>query len=177
MKKAILTEGKIEVDPVCLYDGNYLHSQFARKYGNKIPTLHIQNKKHIQHPHYAVLFYDKSTPNNFVHWFVYNIHIPDLRDVVDNQFFMSNNYPTMHNDFGSPGYGGPQPPSGVHTYVFQPIKYETEITKQEVNDVMHLHQKETYERIMALFKNRDNVEFIEPTEVLYDSKNHGEPNV
>ncbi len=174
MKKTIRTEGKISIDDTCLYDDNFLHSLYAHKYGNKIPTLHIANRKHIKQAHYAILFYDASTEGKFVHWFVYNIHIPELPDTVDNKFFQDHSYPTFRNDFGNPGYGGPEPPSGIHHYVLQPIKYMDEITEDEVSGAMHIHQASTYDRVMSLFKNRENEEFIESTEILYDSKNKGE---
>jgi Raf kinase inhibitor-like YbhB/YbcL family protein len=64
-----------------------------------------------------VLIVDDPSANEFVHWVVINLpaHDGDLRQGVEP----SATTPQQgRNDFGKPGWGGPCPPSGTHTYRF-----------------------------------------------------------
>lgn len=53
---------------------------------------------------------------DFVHWTVWNIN-PSVREIKENETPLDGIQGIT--DFGSSGYGGPCPPSGIHRYQFK----------------------------------------------------------
>ena len=58
---------------------------------------------------------------NFVHWLLYNLpaNVKDLPENIPAQATLENGANQGLTDFGSAGYGGPNPPHGVHRYIFK----------------------------------------------------------
>ncbi len=64
---------------------------------------------------------DPDAPSGvFVHWLLYNIpaQARELQERVPITAALPNGVRQGVNGFGNTGYGGPQPPSGTHRYVF-----------------------------------------------------------
>ncbi|HEU4914394.1 MAG TPA: YbhB/YbcL family Raf kinase inhibitor-like protein [Candidatus Saccharimonadales bacterium] len=66
---------------------------------------------------------DKDAPNGrFVHWLVYDLPASTLQILEDQTPAAAK---CAINDFGKPGYGGPQPPSGTHHYRLRVVALDT----------------------------------------------------
>lgn len=52
---------------------------------------------------------------DWVHWLAVNIPVGDIPENASVE--LAGTFGQGRNDFGTVGYGGPTPPSGVHTYV------------------------------------------------------------
>jgi len=87
------------------------------KYGdNIIPPLHFDEVPPKARS-LALLVDDPDAPKGtFNHWLLFNVD-PNIREIKEGTV------PVMatqgQNDFGEVDYGGPQPPSGEHHYVFK----------------------------------------------------------
>jgi Raf kinase inhibitor-like YbhB/YbcL family protein len=69
----------------------------------------------------ALIVEDPDAPSElFVHWLVYGIPptATEIREDMPNTETLPNGGRQGRNGFGEIGYGGPQPPSGVHRYFF-----------------------------------------------------------
>ena len=95
----------------------YNNSRYGK---NEIPNFKISN---LKKKYFSIFIYDQSTPNKFVHWFIYNIPKTSLKNFlsqINNHKIkfknLSKNIHQIKNDFNKIGYGGPQPPSGTHLY-------------------------------------------------------------
>jgi Raf kinase inhibitor-like YbhB/YbcL family protein len=70
----------------------------------------------------ALIVDDPDAPSGvFVHWLVYGIPpgILELKEDLPGTETLPNGARQGRNGFGEIGYGGPQPPSGVHRYFFR----------------------------------------------------------
>ena len=78
----------------------------------------------------------------WVHWVVYNIN-PNVTEVEEGN--IPEGGAEGMTDFGSPGYGGPCPPSGIHRYFFKLYALDSVLdlpqnaTKQVVEEKMDSH--------------------------------------
>jgi Raf kinase inhibitor-like YbhB/YbcL family protein len=73
----------------------------------------------------ALLLDDPDAPGGtFVHWLVYNIP-PDTLEITEGTLPIGA--VEAENDYGQKGYGGPQPPSGTHRYVFKLFALDTDL--------------------------------------------------
>lgn len=85
---------------------------------------------------------DPDAPSKtWLHWLVYNID-PNIKSVAENSKFESGEEGIT--DFGSKGYGGPCPPSGVHRYFFKLYALDTtlepmEPTLEKIKELMEGH--------------------------------------
>jgi len=95
---------------------------------------------------WAVICNDPDAPGgNFVHWILYDLPagetgVPEalpLDEVLDNGAKQGT------TDYGSPGYSGPCPPSGVHRYVFRVFALDT---------VLSLPSEATEDRVLKAIK-------------------------
>jgi len=79
---------------------------------------------------FAVLCQDPdSSSGDFTHWIIFNIpaNTTQLNESVPQQGTLSNGAKQGTNDFGKIGYSGPNPPSGVHRYVFTVYALDVEL--------------------------------------------------
>lgn len=100
--------------------------RFANDKGNDQPELHIQGVPDGT-VELAIICHDPDAPLpfGFTHWLLYGIP-PDTRVIPENG---GDAFRAGHNDFGSPGYGGPQPPGGhgPHHYYFWVFALDTQV--------------------------------------------------
>ncbi|MFB6167096.1 MAG: YbhB/YbcL family Raf kinase inhibitor-like protein [Candidatus Nanohaloarchaea archaeon] len=78
----------------------------------------------------------------FDHWVLYGIP-PNTSAIPEGE--IPEGSVEGENDYGSQGYGGPNPPDRTHTYVFKLYALDTELglgpgaTKEEVEEAMKGH--------------------------------------
>ena len=105
----------------------------AFKEGGMIPAHYTADGEDVSPPldwsyipdgtkSFAILCDDPDAPGgSFCHWVIYNIppntvHFPEAFPTFNS---LPNGTKQGTNDFGSIGYRGPAPPSGVHRYTFK----------------------------------------------------------
>jgi Raf kinase inhibitor-like YbhB/YbcL family protein len=100
--------------------------------GGTIPVQYTSNGANISPPlswssapggtkAFAILCEDLDSPSGtFTHWIIFNIpaDVTQLTEGIPTQNTLSNGAKQGNNDFGTIGYSGPAPPSGVHRYTF-----------------------------------------------------------
>jgi Raf kinase inhibitor-like YbhB/YbcL family protein len=96
----------------------------------------------------ALIMDDPDAPSGlFTHWIVYRID-PRTTELAENQPAfgeLSNGARQGVNGFGETGYGGPQPPSGTHRYIFHLYALDTDtdipagLSRQEIDGVIEGH--------------------------------------
>jgi Raf kinase inhibitor-like YbhB/YbcL family protein len=108
-------DGDIVLESTAYSGGGTIPMVYSRNGGNKSPPFAWSNVP-PESESLALVMYDLSA-NNFVHWAVINIP-PDVEGLAAgvSGTAMPTGSVELSNDFGHPGYGGPQPPSGVHRY-------------------------------------------------------------
>lgn len=70
---------------------------------------------------YAVICQDPdSSSGDFTHWIIFNLpaNTTQLNESIPPEGSLTNGAKQGTNDLGKIGYSGPDPPSGVHRYVF-----------------------------------------------------------
>jgi Raf kinase inhibitor-like YbhB/YbcL family protein len=102
------------------HEGGRIPEKYSRKGGNISPPLAWSGVP-ASATTLALIVDDPDAPSGvFVHWLLYRIpatvsalkeHLPDTPELPDGSR-------QGRNGFGGVGYGGPQPPSGTHRYVF-----------------------------------------------------------
>lgn len=128
-------------------DGGMIPAEFSRMGGNASPSLEFTqvpaNAKSL-----ALVCYDPDAakPGGFVHWVVWNIS-------PATSGFSKNGLPMMavqgKNDWGENRWGGPQPPSGTHRYIFTLYALDTQLSllssegKPELDKALNGHVIET----------------------------------
>jgi Raf kinase inhibitor-like YbhB/YbcL family protein len=108
-------EGDIVLESTVYSDGGTIPAAYSRDMGNKSPSF-TWSSVPPESKSLALVMYDLSA-NNFVHWAVINIP-PEVNSIGEGASgtAMPEGSVELINDFGKDGYGGPQPPSGVHRY-------------------------------------------------------------
>ncbi len=79
---------------------------------------------------FAVLCQDPDAAGgNFTHWIIFNLpaNTSQLNEAVPANGTLANGAKQGNNDFGKVGYSGPDPPSGVHHYVFTVYALDSEL--------------------------------------------------
>lgn len=110
-------------------DGGAIPQKYAKDGGNISPPLAWSDVPR-EAASVALIVDDPDAPRGvFVHWLLYRI--PSSSTGLDEDL------PAMpelfggvrqgRNGFGELGYGGPQPPSGTHRYVFHLYALDTEL--------------------------------------------------
>ncbi|HEY7390891.1 MAG TPA: YbhB/YbcL family Raf kinase inhibitor-like protein [Bryobacteraceae bacterium] len=111
----------------------------------------------------ALIVDDPDAPSGtFVHWLVYGIPptASELREDMPNTQMLPNGARQGRNDFGEIGYGGPQPPSGVHRYFFHlyALDYEPSLragaSREEVDRAIDGHAIEDAD-LMGRYQQRE----------------------
>lgn len=103
--------------------------KYSKEGGNVSPSLSWSDAPEAAKS-LALIVDDPDAPSGlFVHWVAYGIP-PTATRLEEGQ----SSSPTLHdgirqgrNGFGDLGYGGPQPPSGTHRYVFHLYALDTQL--------------------------------------------------
>jgi Raf kinase inhibitor-like YbhB/YbcL family protein len=66
---------------------------------------------------------------DWVHWLAVNVPVGDLAE--NASIDLAETFMQGENDFGTVGYGGPTPPSGVHTYVIRVYALSETVSLEE----------------------------------------------
>lgn len=83
---------------------------------------------------FSLICDDPDAPGgSFTHWVVYNIptSVVSFPEAFPSLKSLPNGTKQGPNDFGSLGYGGPAPPSGVHRYFFKLYALSTVLELEE----------------------------------------------
>lgn len=110
----------------------------------------------------ALIVDDPDAPSGlFVHWLLYDIP-PAVTELPENMPAggrLPNGMRQGTNGFGDVGYGGPQPPSGTHRYIFHLYALDTSpdlppgAGRQELDRAIQSHILEEV-RLMGKFQHR-----------------------
>jgi len=85
----------------------------------------------------ALIMDDPDAPmGTFIHWVMWNIP-PDTTEIKEG---VAPKCVQGVTDFGRMGYGGPCPPSGTHTYRFELVALDQEISLPEGYDLKQLRR-------------------------------------
>ena len=104
-------------------DSQLLPARFARDHENLSPPLHVEDPPAGTRS-FVLIVDDPDAPGgDFVHWLVFNIP-GEVRDVA--QGAAPAEATEGLNSWKELGWGGPQPPSGIHTYFFRLYALDTE---------------------------------------------------
>ena len=106
--------------------GGSLDDRHAYDKGNEAPRLTVNGVPEGT-TELAVICHDPDAPlpDGFTHWTLYGLP-PDTAAIAADA---DQRFRPGPNDFGSTGYGGPQPPGGhgVHHYYFWVYALDTEV--------------------------------------------------
>lgn len=89
----------------------------------------------------AIICDDPDAPmGEFVHWVLYNLPagVDHLEEGFADDETLEDGTRQGITDFGSTGYGGPCPPSGVHRYFFKIYALDSQIDIVPIADKKHL---------------------------------------
>ncbi|MBI3120125.1 MAG: YbhB/YbcL family Raf kinase inhibitor-like protein [Candidatus Kerfeldbacteria bacterium] len=93
---------------------------------------------------FALIVDDPDAPSGtWIHWTIWNID-PSTREIPEAQ--VPNGASEGITGFGTPGYGGPCPPSGVHRYFFRLSALDIRLnlshnaSAQELREAIKEHQ-------------------------------------
>lgn len=77
----------------------------------------------------ALIMDDPDAPSGtFTHWVLYNIPAIEMNLGEDE---IPEGAQRGFNDYGKKGYGGPQPPSGTHRYLFKLYALDSKLNMEE----------------------------------------------
>lgn len=124
---------------------------FADK--GKIPTKYSRRGKDLSPPltwknppkgtkSYVLTVEDPDAPRGtFVHWIIFNIpgKLTRLQEGVPKKKMLPDGSQQARNDFGGIGYGGPDPPSGTHRYIFRLTALDVEKIKKPSRKILKQH--------------------------------------
>lgn len=101
---------------------------------------------------YVLMVEDPDAPNGtWVHWLLFNI--PATQSLLTDATELPKGAISGKNSWGTPGYGGPCPPSGTHRYYFKLYALDSRLTvnssvsKDDILNAMEGHILETSELI------------------------------
>ena len=131
-------------------EGGVIPDKYSREGGNASPPLDWTDlPKNTQS--LALVVDDPDAPGgDFVHWLVYNIP-PEMNHFDDGAaaaMRLPDGMRQGKNGFGQTGYGGPQPPSGAHRYIFHLYALDSKLdlppgaTRAQLDKAMQGHEIE-----------------------------------
>ena len=97
---------------------------------------------------FALIMDDPDAPSGlFVHWLVYHIpvSVKELDEGVPPVPELPNGIRQGRNGFGEIGYGGPQPPSGIHRYFLHLYALDRDLSlppgasRKDLDSAIHGH--------------------------------------
>jgi Raf kinase inhibitor-like YbhB/YbcL family protein len=90
----------------------------------------------------ALIVDDPDAPNKtWLHWTLWNIPIKDNREVEIEEGEIPENSIEGITDFGTIGYGGPCPPSGIHRYFFKIFSLDSLLELKEGASLKELEEE------------------------------------
>jgi len=106
----------MNITSTAFVDGGFIPAQHSRNGGDGSPPLSIHGLPRKTRS-IALVCHDPDAPRagGFTHWVVWNI-APDIDEIVSGT--LPPHAVEGINDWGVHQWGGPQPPSGVHRYIF-----------------------------------------------------------
>lgn len=96
-------------------DGEYIPAKYSKKGGNISPPLELVDVP-LGVKSLALICHDPDSVNDFTHWLAWNID-PSVKRIEDDK--LPSGVVQGINSWGVHDWGGPQPPSGTHRYVFE----------------------------------------------------------
>lgn len=108
-------------------EGSPIPARYARKGENVSPPLAWSGTP-AGTQSFVLMVDDPDAPvGDWVHWLVYNLPqtATALPEGVKTNADLPGNAAQGKNGWGEAGYGGPQPPSGTHRYVFKLYALDT----------------------------------------------------
>src|SRR6266545_2356104 len=128
-------------------DGDEIPDRYAHKVTNLSPPLAWENAPERTQS-FALIMDDPDAPSGlFTHWTVYGMP-PGTQELSEGQRAEPGDPGPRkqgRNDFGEYGYGGPDPPSGVHRYFFHLYALDIDLdlkmgaTRKELDRAMEGH--------------------------------------
>jgi Raf kinase inhibitor-like YbhB/YbcL family protein len=117
----------IQVTSSAFSEGQMIPARYARKGENVSPPLAWTNVP-AGTQSFALIVDDPDAPvGDWVHWIVFNLP-PDttsLPEGIKANADLPGQAVQGKNGWGETGYGGPQPPSGTHRYIFSLYALDT----------------------------------------------------
>jgi hypothetical protein len=110
-------------------DGGLIPDKYSKDGGNISPPLSWTGVPNATKS-LALIMDDPDAPSGtFVHWLVYGIPrtVKELQEGLPPTPTLANGARQGRNGFGDLGYGGPQPPSGTHRYIFHLYALDIEL--------------------------------------------------
>lgn len=132
----------MQITSTYFQDNDPIPERFSRDKENINPSLtfsEIPNKSKS-----LVLIMEDPDPEDgtFTHWILYNMP-PSVMQIIEGELPVAGKEGI--NDYGEIGYGGPQPPSGIHMYFFRLYALDNELEFVEppnriaINEAMENH--------------------------------------
>lgn len=135
---------------------SYIPPHYTCDGDDKHPPLHITDVP-PKTESLALIVEDPDAPTGtWIHWTMWNID-PNTSDISEGT--TPEHTVEGVTSFGSRGYGGPCPPSGVHRYIFKLYALSTTLdlpetaTKRELERAMEPHILETVE-LLGLYERK-----------------------
>jgi Raf kinase inhibitor-like YbhB/YbcL family protein len=133
---------KMKISSPAFQEGGLIPEKFS-KYGRNVsPELQIEGAP-AEAKSLVLVVDDPDAPVGlFTHWLVWNI---DPKTTEIGEATAPSGVVQGKNDFGETGYGGPQPPSGMHRYFFKIFALDKTLDlkpgakRQEVDAAMKRH--------------------------------------
>lgn len=142
-------------------EGGRIPDKYSKSGGNISPPLAWSGVP-AKTKSLALVVDDPDAPSGtFVHWVVYGIpaNMEEFPENVPPKPQLPRGIRQGRNDFGDVGYGGPQPPSGIHRYFFHLYALDDEIhlpagaDRKDLEKTMRGHLLEEA-RLMGTFEHR-----------------------
>src|SRR5947209_17904586 len=105
--------GKMKITSPAFQEGGTILEKFSKNGQNVNPELRIEGAP-AEAKSLALIVDDPDAPVGlFTHWLVWNVD-PKTTEIAESS--APNGAVQGTNDYPNLGYGGPQPPSGMHRY-------------------------------------------------------------
>jgi Raf kinase inhibitor-like YbhB/YbcL family protein len=131
-------------------EGAAIPDKYSREGGNASPPLAWNGVPKNAKSLALVVDDPDAAGGDFVHWLVYNIppEMTHFEEGASAAMRLPDGARQGKNGFGQTGYGGPQPPSGTHRYVFHLYALDSKLelppgaTRAQLDHAMHGHEIE-----------------------------------